>query len=218
VTWLPSEITWSSCDDHTTTHHLVGRPLSQWTWTRKHVPVEQLRSISIYKIEIDWKERNWTLSPGPLAKWPATRWCVVVWSSHDDHVISEGSHVTKAVGVCSDWGLVVTPDATGRGHGAWLVWSGPTSIGVIGGTMKWMITCRPCDPEGLYVPIMWWLFDQSSVFNLECNGCQPTGSGWSWLDWLGWWVLEGLVRWLWCSRGIDQWWDLAWWIIMTIMS
>src|SRR5882724_9909328 len=31
----PSKITWSSHDDHATTHHpchLIGRPSSQWTW------------------------------------------------------------------------------------------------------------------------------------------------------------------------------------------
>src|SRR5882724_2676753 len=31
-TWLPSEITWSSCDDHATTCHLIGRLLSWKTW------------------------------------------------------------------------------------------------------------------------------------------------------------------------------------------
>ena len=31
-TWSPSEITWSSCDDHTTMCHLIGRPSSQQTW------------------------------------------------------------------------------------------------------------------------------------------------------------------------------------------
>src|SRR5882724_13405315 len=31
-TWPPSEIMWSSCDDHTTTHHLIRRLLSWWTW------------------------------------------------------------------------------------------------------------------------------------------------------------------------------------------
>src|SRR5882724_5613401 len=31
-TWPPSEITWASCDDCATMHHLVGRLLSWQTW------------------------------------------------------------------------------------------------------------------------------------------------------------------------------------------
>src|SRR5882724_12219119 len=31
-TWLPSEVMWSSCDDCTTTCHLISRLLSQQTW------------------------------------------------------------------------------------------------------------------------------------------------------------------------------------------
>src|SRR5882724_7185235 len=31
-TWLPSEIMWSSHDNHTTMCHLVGMPYSWWTW------------------------------------------------------------------------------------------------------------------------------------------------------------------------------------------
>src|SRR5882724_11914190 len=33
--WKLSEVTWASCDNHATTCHpchLVGRPISQWTW------------------------------------------------------------------------------------------------------------------------------------------------------------------------------------------
>src|SRR5882724_5011821 len=32
MTWLPSEIMWSTCDNHATMHHLISRPSSQWTW------------------------------------------------------------------------------------------------------------------------------------------------------------------------------------------
>src|SRR5882724_4060735 len=38
VTWLPSDITKASCDNFTTTRHLVGRLLSQRTWDLRAQP------------------------------------------------------------------------------------------------------------------------------------------------------------------------------------
>ena len=46
----PSKITWSSCDNHATTHnscHIVSRPLSQWTWDLRGPTLFIFQSISI---------------------------------------------------------------------------------------------------------------------------------------------------------------------------
>ena len=49
------------------------------------------------------KKEGWNpQSPGLLKRWPG--WCVVVQSSHDDHVTSEGVHITKDMGVHSNQG------------------------------------------------------------------------------------------------------------------
>jgi len=58
---------------------------------------------------------------------------VLVASSHDDYMISEGSHVPKRWGCIPTWALAITPGATGRGPWRWSGVVGLTSIGVVGG-------------------------------------------------------------------------------------
>jgi len=62
-----------------------------------------------------------------------TRWCMVVRSSHDAHMISGGGHVTQGHGVCSNWDFHGDALCNGERSMEWdQVWSGLNSVGVIG--------------------------------------------------------------------------------------